>query len=111
MSIIPEVISSPFMTTFPWVLGIKEVKILKVVDFPAPILHNKFNIKMFIKKKKLPLGPKSPKIYPLSTEKLVFFIAKNPFPYLLYRFYTFTVSLQLISRILFSSATILALLF
>jgi hypothetical protein len=46
--------------TYPDVFDKAAVTILKVVDFPAPF------------------GPNNPKIYPLSTEKLLFLIAINP---------------------------------
>ena len=44
----------------PWVLESAAVKMLKVVDFPAP------------------LGPKSPKVSPNYTEKLLFLMATYP---------------------------------
>lgn len=57
----PRLTSIPFILTLPEDLGIREVKILKVVDFPAPF------------------GPKSPKISPLLAAKVLFLMAVNPF--------------------------------
>jgi len=51
--------------TDPSVLGMYDVKILKVVDFP------------------LPLGPSKPKISPFFTPKQLFLIAVNPLGYYL----------------------------
>jgi len=53
-------------------LGIRDVKILKVVDLPAP------------------LGPNNPKISPSFTDNDVFFKAKYPLSYFLKRFLVFT---------------------
>lgn len=57
----------PFKDTVPLVLGNNEVIILKVVLLPAP------------------LGPNNPKIYPDSTPNELFFMAKNPLSYFLYK--------------------------
>ena len=54
---IPLSTSILFNFTLPSVLGIAEVMILKVVDFPDP------------------LGPNNPKISPFLTPKLLFLIA------------------------------------
>mmetsp|Transcript_11303 Transcript_11303/g.1013 ORF Transcript_11303/g.1013 Transcript_11303/m.1013 type:complete len:101 (-) Transcript_11303:158-460(-) len=81
----PLFTSMPFIYTDPFVLDIKDVKILNVVDFPAP------------------LGPKSPNISPLSTPKLLFLIAKNPFSYFLYSYLIYTESWQFGLFTLFSS--------
>lgn len=84
---IPLSTSVFFSYTDPLVLGIREVKMLKVVDFPAP------------------LGPNNPKISPYFTPKLLFLTAVNPLGYYLVNLHTFTISSHLGSSNLFSSFT------
>jgi len=66
-------------------LGIKLVKILKVVDFPAPF------------------GPNNPKISPFLTPKVVPFIAWYPFSYTFYISLTLMESSHIASYSLISS--------
>lgn len=84
---IPLSTSIPLILRDPYVLGIREVKTPKVVDFPAPF------------------GPSSPKISPLPIQNLVFFIARQPESYFFINPLTLIASPPSLSTLYISSFT------